>query len=439
MPANALVQQRSWSRLERFIGKTPFQRALRMRQQRFGRNVSTAVVPRKPAADAAIAKSLERHEQKVLEWRSRKKTPKTIAVLEARAAVLRGLRQVGFKPNFNNLVAALAYEHGLKGGSESKLLKAMNAANTMNLKLGGTLASGSMGLTHTAIKRDLCFKINEVLASSKEALNTKEIAVRIGLKPTWKQTRYVTTALGILDLMGLSYKLPSAKGGLLYRWIHAARRMSSETIPVWSIDFITLKKLSERNAPAAATELSREIGVSNLRKTLRRLERLQLIKTTLASSRTMVALSSYGKTLIREQAEINYFHPRLRIALLDLPRPKNEPSPLEFHRRERFERWGRAAYALRLELSTGIRRKRGGDYGTRGFAGVKIAARRIGENRKFMEGVALGKTPFHEIPPSKLLSFYVPWIKRTNPRAAMMIEEYALNAQRALPKPARLT
>lgn len=319
--------------LVKMLGSISFHDAISLPLERFGR---TILSQKKPQASevASIARAIEAHESKIARLKASGRT-KTVAEWMARAQVLRLMRKVRFKPHANHVAAALALAHGLE---QEKLLPQINSFLIANKRSGGALFSGSLSQLHSSIKRNLPYLVHSVLHSSPRALSSGEIATKIGLKGSRREKGMITHALGVLDLAGLTYKLP-AQESLRYKWVHACHQNSRATIPKWNLDWLALeslkkksRKISDLSKPfeipggfkggfesGLATDLNIKLSFLRLKKA--GMVRLQSIKTGVGMQ---ASLSKKGRKLLEAQASLVYLHPELRVALLTLPSQKGE-------------------------------------------------------------------------------------------------------------------
>jgi hypothetical protein len=155
--------------------------------------------------------------------------------------------------NFTSMqvVTALAFEHGLE---ESKLLPFINAVASLNksIKAGGSSTiQGEFTNYQIAVKSNCLKKGFDLLSKTGKSITGPEIASLTGTNP-----RHMSTALTLLEAMGLVTKLPAESGSKsahAYKWIIAEKRFSPATLPSSNIGFNILMALGEK--PAKLSDL----------------------------------------------------------------------------------------------------------------------------------------------------------------------------------------
>jgi hypothetical protein len=409
--------------LENRVGNTPFERAIRLPLERLGRKVTSVQLPSGPPSQKAIAKSIERHEREVARLAQRAKPPRKLLVLRTRAEVLRRMRHVGFLPHATQLAAAFALERGL---SKEVLLPSLYAAHLLKERGGPRLYEGSLTDVLTSVNHDLLRRVHDHLHAKPLAQNSTEISRAFGITPNRRNRLRITAALGVLDLMGLTRKLPSP-GSKVYRWIHACYERHPATVPRWNVDFRVLNAL--RHGPRNASDISlpfrfargqsggskRGLATNvSISASFSRLAEAGLVDTTPKGLGRVALLSKYGERLMREQAGLPYLHPELRQALLGLPRPAGQPTHDQLRFIERLRRWARVSRAL--EQARPLGRKPAAPY-----AGVQRVVKDLREKLGFVTSVAQGRVPWAGVRRDRLRETYLPLLREKDAEAARLV------------------
>lgn len=322
-----------------FVGKTSTKRALEMPMQRLGREVFSERLPMTEPISETAKRLLKDCKEEI---ENEKPDSKWLPKLKAQFSVLNALASHGKRVHANRLAAALAMEHGFE---KEPLLSFLNAAAALKRRQK-EIYDGNMGALQGSVRHDFLTHTHDVLLEEPRALSSREIASCLGYPPTEKNLGKITVATGMLDLIGLTMKLPGVpqvSGGPRegYKWIHRAYALSSETIPTWSLDWKVLGKLKEK--PRTVTELAKEgefpggqkfgtpngLGNSNaVLKSFLRLKKVGLVKTKTLGKGMRAELTSFGKQLLEEQESRKSLLPELQGPLLGVALQPGELSPL---------------------------------------------------------------------------------------------------------------
>ena len=329
--------------LRRFVGKVPLERALRMKMTRHGNLVKTQSISeeakRSKKARRFINETIGKIEAEI-EKREKTKGKRWLEVSKRKANILYALRESGIrKIHVTELCAALAFAYGLK---KETLLPHANAA--YQLIMGSRIpVEGNMTSYLSAIKKNLPYRINEILKDITQPLNSAQIAGKIGYgvneldqKERSKRLIFITNSLGLLELMGLVQKLPKVLGERAtgtYLWIASEHRLKPETKPETNIAFRIMERLYQR--PHTLKEMATERvsfgkkygsveGVAEAATIVQQLS--NLIEAEIVSKRRIVKmkgiprieyrLTDFGKELIDKQSRRKSITPNMRLALL---------------------------------------------------------------------------------------------------------------------------
>lgn len=417
-----------------FVGNIPFDRALKRRMSRHGNLVRSQRRPFSTSQEKAIANSLERHTLKIHKLSQKKKQPKSLSRWKQRAEILKKMAALGFKPQAMHLVAGLAFEHGL---SKDKLLPVINAFRNANDHSNNILFRGSMGVPSYAARLNLFSKMHGLLQEKAKTLTAHQVASALGIDYNNAGVySAINCAFGVLDLMGLSRKLPR-DGKRNYRWVHARYRFNPITIPKQNLDWKILQKL--RGGDLKETDLclpiklpdGRKIGSKNglatngsIRDSFSRMQKAGLVSTFVSANSLRARLTDFGINLLQEQDKLNYLHPKLRIALLGLARQPGELLPKKQRMLNRILRWVRTHRAL-----SQTRKEMGANKPTFEYL---AASRKLGEKSRYVFAVANGYLPWRRVKESELRGFYLEQLRKNHPLEAKYFEEIILRQQTRL-------
>ncbi|MBI2597982.1 MAG: hypothetical protein HYW50_02190 [Candidatus Diapherotrites archaeon] len=414
------------NRLSKLVGsgKVSFERALNRKMQRHGLLVVSQRRPFSPVQQKSIARAIERHEEKIAELSSRQKAPKSLVDWQKRASVLRRMRSVGFRPTASIVASSLAFEYGLE---KEKLLPQLNSFRVTNIRLKGALFEGEIKIFCDVVRLDLPFRVQELLKNSGLALDSRQIAIKLGLEPTPRNRKLITNSLGLLDLMHLTTKLPPRKE-MHYRWLDSSQRFSKQTISK-NLDWRILQRLVQREQRLADLSLPVKLpggkiigsakGLShhgNVKKSLLRLQRAGLVSLKSGVSGFFARLSRYGQKLMNEQSKLSYLHPSLRVALLGMARQPKEPKPAKKRTLELIMRWARVHKALQEA-------RRGLPSDTQIYVGSREVSQNLNEPLGFVRSVAEGRISWKKVPKKQMESF-LQQIEQKNPELALHIKNF---------------
>lgn len=405
-----------------FVGRVPLERSLNRKMSRHGNLVMSQRKPFLPVELKAIAQSIERHRLKINQLSKKPKPPKSLSIWKSRAEILQKMHNLGSRPQAMHLVAGLAFEHGL---SKEKMVPVINAFRNANDRANGALFEGSLGVPSYAARLDLFSKISGLLFEMPRTMNAHQIASALKLdykKPTIYSA--ITSALGVLDLMGLTRKLPRDKNRN-YRWVHVVYRFSPLTIPKQNLDWKILQRLrlGEQkvtdlclpNKLPGGTKIGSKDGLAtggSIAGSFLRMQKAGLVSTFGNANSHRARLTDYAAELLQEQDKLNYLHPKLRIAMLGLARQPGELLPRQQKMLNRILRWVK----IHMELSK-VREEMGAA-SDRQSVGYLAAARNLRENARYVLAVAKGYLPWRGIKESKLIDFYLGQLKKKNPKEA---------------------
>ncbi len=415
--SHAIVQQ---------LGRVTFQDAIKFPLERFGSRVTSQKRHASPKDAAAIARAIEKYQTKISQL-ARSGRRSQLAAWNARARVLSVMRSIGFKPHANHVAAALALERGL---SEEALLPVVNCFLTANKHVEGGLFIGSLTQVHSSLKQDLPKRVHDLLHRAPQAMSSAEIAKQLELPVTRRNRALITHTLGVLDLMGLTYKLPAAES-TYYKWVHACHQNTAETIPEWNLDWNVLSRLSQK--PQKISELSLPIkfrggimagspdGLAVDHST--KLSFLRLKKSGLVSVRSLKSgfgmeayLSKRGRNLLKEQARLPYLHHELRLALLRLPRAEGELKETDVLLLNRVAKWAAIHSALAREQRA---------IGAASLLDcVNEVSKRSGYRHSVVYGIASGQIPWKNVSPDRLQKKLLPQFIMREPVLGKYLKEH---------------
>lgn len=409
-------------------GKIGFDKMLKKPMRRFGAGVKS----QRPIAEspnlAKLAELIEKHETQVRLWRTRKRVPVRLVQYEARAELLKKLRDIGFKPHAYHLTAALAMQHGF---TKEKLMPLLNSLNRIDTYSKGAVFKGALRPIYSAVSLDLITKVHNSLHKTGKAMNIQELVTELGLPYNMKNRESVMSSLAILDLLHLTHKLPAAQMSR-YKWVHSCYRLTKATVPTWNLDWQALQQL--RSGEKTLGELSREVTLPSghkmgsptgiaaeggVKEIFFRLQKVGLIKVEERFGGLAASLTDYGKKLLAKQEKTNYLLPELRIALLRLPMQKGEPPMAQQRMFRKLMRWLRVKKAILEE-----RRIRGVE--ERSYGERNTVAHKLKETRDYVQRVQHGIIEERTL---KLISIptlksHFETLKTRHPELAPFLEEY---------------
>lgn len=410
-------------------GRTDAASALGKPMERHGREVRSEI-----GNDSRLDLRRLRPVKRRCEELMRKSSPGSRYALssEAQLKVLESICRYGKRTHANRLSAALAIEYGLEKG---RLIPALNAACFLKRKHHG-IYDGEITTSISAAHRDLFSLVNVILLIEGKALSSREIAIKVGLDPTTKNINLVSHTNGILDLIGITRKLPVDQNANGFRWIHRAYAFSRETIPVWNMDWQILQRLRAGRRMGSELVRHREIFGRNYgaaggltARTQTVAERfLKLLDSGLISVRKLsgsgmsAEFTGFALCEMKKADERGYLGEELRKALLGNAKSRAErdlnPEDAGDLRSRTLQRIWRAAFAWRAFDDMRSKLRREGVILNREFAGAREAARTIGEDHKYIINVVRGKSPWNGIRPEMMASVYIPLLKRIDRRLA---------------------
>ena len=336
----------------RFIGRVPTLRALinNWVENRYGRKVTSVATTteQNPRYTRLIQRHLNRVEQQIknLEAKSKGGEPsRRLVQLKNQRELLLLLHQYGKPLHATQWLAALAWEHGL---NEKQLWP--HVRTLYNLYKQGVVKGvvlPVLGLKgENLLERVHNFIYNETRENPR-VFTVHQIAEALEPQLTNPREKLllknrITQALGVLDLMGLTLKLPTAspptlrsgRGGGEFVWTHYNVKDNPITVPLWNHQFQVLLKLFQegpklqhelylpQKIPANRIAGSPEGVTSNassLRHVVSNLLENNLIKQRKTGKTFEYRLTPYTEKLVRDTLEKNRLNPELRIALLSEP------------------------------------------------------------------------------------------------------------------------
>ena len=415
-------------------GEVKFNQALRQPMRRFGRLVLTQ---RRPFSDEhlkAIGRAIERHEIKIRQLTFGLAEPDRLSIWRTRAEVLRKMRGVGFRPSSIHVTAALAREHGL--GRESLLprITQIYLLNTREWGAQRALFNGTFRNEYAILKKDADFlaRINDRLHETGRAMDSRQLSEELEVEPNRTNRSAIAHALGVLDLIGLTRKIPGdSSESAKYKWISACHRFSPQTIPDNNVDWKLFKALG--NGPVRLIDLAKpgklpngekfgsESGIATMNSLVLaalRLESAGLLKNRRVGKGNEARHSAYGKKLWKKQAPLDYLHEETADALLGLARQPGELRPNEMKMKNRIEKWARISQAVKEE------RMRINASEEQPYAGAWRVARELRLPNITVRNVIDGHIPWILVGPDTLHNLYLSHLKQTNPTAAKQVEGY---------------
>ncbi|MFH0862499.1 MAG: hypothetical protein V1875_05645 [Candidatus Altiarchaeota archaeon] len=336
-------------RLVESIGSISLKKALGLLKPRYGRSVVSESVKREfdrgddeaqdIIRDAYAAISGQKAEKDAgRHWfQGRRIGPP--AVLYRKEHILRALRDAG-KRSFTacELAAAVAYENGLSGDG---YVEHLNAVRALKQNDGFEVVSGNMSDYAQIVRDGILEGMHRLLwkpGSGKKMFSTDEIADKMGLyqylgeeyrrrhldpkdgsnSKRIRQTasKYLTTAGGVLESMGLvkKYPMPTSEGSSL-RWVHVGHIHSVYLPPRECIDYDILSHLFENGETSidhfTAHENIKDSNIGSIEgrynsavvlKAVDRLETDGVVVKRKTGQKNYVALTGEGQDIMRAQA-----------------------------------------------------------------------------------------------------------------------------------------
>jgi len=350
----------------RFIGRVPTLRALinNWVENRYGRKVTSVATTteQNPRYTRLIQRHLNRVEQQIknLEAKSKGGEPsRRLVQLKNQRELLLLLHQYGKPLHATQWLAALAWEHGLNENQLRLHANTLQQLYKQGVVKGKVFALGRNGENLLERVHNLIY--NETRENPR-VFTVHQIAE--ALEPQLTNPReklllenHISQALGVLDLMGLTLKLPhvpsstlrSGRGGGEFVWTHYNVKDNPITVPLWNYQFRVLLKLLEGPKLQHELHLPQKIpgnkiagspegitpNISQLRLAVSNLLENNLIQERKTGNTFEYRLTPYSEKLVRDTLEKNRLNPELRIALLS--EPYAGLKPLERRRFEEFE------------------------------------------------------------------------------------------------------
>jgi hypothetical protein len=399
--------------------KVRFEQALReFPMERLGTGVLSARAGRaQPLSDEALGRALAVTERTV-DRRGHRITPRRLEGLRLRGELLRRLRAAGFQPHVTHLAAALAFERGLE---RERLGPALMAFHMANQEAGGRLYTGVLNNLLKSVGDDLPRRALETLHKAPRAMHTGELAQAMGLPVNLRVRARLTDALAVLDLMGLTYKLPPGPHRV-YRWIHGCFKGSPVSIPKDNLELNILQRLKRRPHKGSELILPQRLPRGSLlgsyaglgtmpaiSKAFTRLEQSGLVETRPIKGGREAALSEEGRRLMDEQDKLAFLHPELRYRLLGVPREKGDLTAHEARMLDRIERWARVKQVLHFAAVADVRLSRA------------EVAREAGVKEGFVGSVMQGQFPWGNMKRQRLLQTFLPRLRVRDPDLAEVL------------------
>lgn len=411
------------SRFIKFFRQVPFERALLRKMARYGKGVASQKNPLEVSPSQLRREQRQKLEeiaagyaQKIEHATQEGKKPKELAEWQARAGLLQRMREVGFKPHSNHLAAALVMEHGLR---EQELRPVFNRLAALNRQTQGALFDGTLAGKLSAIKENRLARIHEVLYFSGKSMDTREIAQALEMpKPSQTDLQTITTSLGILDLAGLTVKIPfnSPKNTSPFKWMHRDAFLTQESILQESTDWLVLQEL--RKGTRKASELGKKTnvfgkpigsengiaGTTSIRRSFLRLERAGLVTVRTKAQSITAELTQYANELLEQQDKRASLLPELATGLLGLPRREGQLTPTDERMLSTILKFLPIHKAL----------QDAGNFATNppSMKGITGLAREKKVRYSYVHSVAQGRKPFNSVPPEKLRKFYLPFVAK---------------------------
>jgi hypothetical protein len=352
----------------RFIGRVPTLRALinNWVENRYGRKVTSVAttIERDPSYTSLIEGHLNEVEQRIrnLEAKSKGGEPsRRLVQLKNQKELLLLLHQYGKPLHATQWLAALAWEHGL---NENQLRP--HVRTLYNLYIQGVVKGEVLNVLgrkgENLLERVHNFIYNETRENPR-VFTVHQIAEALEPQLTNPREKFllenrIIQALGVLDLMGLTLKLPHVPSSTLrsgggsgeFVWTHYNVKDNPITVPLWNNQFRVLLKLFQEG-PKLQHELhlpqkipgNRIAGspegitphLGTLRHVVSNLLENNLIQQRKIGKTFEYRLTPYTEKLVRDTLEKNRLNPELRSALLS--EPYHGLKPLEQRRFKEFE------------------------------------------------------------------------------------------------------
>jgi len=296
--------------LRLFVGKTPAQRAIFRKSERYGPYVLKGHgFKRKPVPNeirqellSIIGSGKQRHHN--VETYSRMRS--IMDILEKYPKV----------PTAMHLAQSLAYEHGLKS---EVLLPWLNSADALQRRFKGRalLFEGTLANLCRAVRNGTPEKVERVLLDNARAFSTIDLCGELNTSQV-----EMSTSLNLLDAMGLVRKLPprsEGHGGQPYIWVHSSsyRRAEGALPPNFSLRLLQSLKGSSKTFSELGFPKSEAADVNRAMDKLvdAGLVETKTVKHNNIPTRQFRATPT-AQTLLTEQAKMQYMHPELRVRLL---------------------------------------------------------------------------------------------------------------------------
>lgn len=308
------------------------------------------------------------------------------------------------------LIAILALRHGY-----SALFGYYSALRVM--RRAGALTPSSFAFLDPIVRQELLPRIEMSLAESARAMSTTELVGAIYGSQSHREwpraMRCIGEACNILDCAGRITKLPcdSRSGHGVAMWIHADHRYTPASIPTWNLKYVLLEVLSKLSAASAVQLLQcdaiqaliavKERALSGttvfsggLRESLDHLRQYGLIEVKLEKAGRKTTKFYCATELAKLLLNTSYLSEPLRMLLLGVP--YDGLLPRERDLIAKMCEWAKIA----RELEEGRCRK------SRGYAA----------------SVMQGCVPWKNVSEEKLLTEYLPEVKRIAPEDGEWLE-----------------
>lgn len=321
--------------VRRFVGKTPFARALRFTTKtghvsHYAKKKKTGFLKVPDSIKQGLDERIRLAEQNK---KARKMLPRWKRMQKLASELG---RYAGQKPTTTQAVAALAMEHGLSGSQLPEYANALYALNRIAKKTKHPILADRTSSPIVAADKGALPKVFNLLQQSEKPFTINQIAGRTGLPRST-----VNGALISLESAKLAQQLPQETqertGGQNYRWTSFENRLSPATKPVSNAAYRMMlalqsgeKNLAQLIRPSKKTSLKKLIGEGSMShitasRAVRDLEDSGLVSSRAVrvhGLRTPVlffGLSEFGKQVLQKQQSRKSISPEMRQILLRKP------------------------------------------------------------------------------------------------------------------------
>ncbi len=354
-----------------------------------------------------------------------------------------------YKPHPEELAALAARENGL--GKD--LARVLSAADKVNRDSNGALASGFLSPTLRVTSNGILERVEDTLHTTRggrpNVLGTKGLLRALNLTDNQSNRKHLVTALGVLDMAGLTHKLPGErrKPGS-YAWAHACHSGHVDVLRHVQDNSLAYQLLMRlRDGPQRISDLSsptrlpggRTLGKAGgiaqsyvVSMLARRLEHQGHVQVVEKPTWTEVRLTHDTKIVVNAQHDAEregHLTPDMRRALIGPTHERGQMEQRAGQRLKQLRHWG--AYYRTIERFT--------DQNTPDdqHADVREALQRINEvrergvskiGRKVLLRVKKGG-PFAKISPSELLERVAPELEKRDAELAQTVRRFARKQQ----------